>query len=254
MSTVAHDRPQGDYHAPMTEPDDRHSDLRTGLIDDLRASRATEREIFEALDPAERDAPAAEGGWSAKDDLAHLSAWRQRMADVLAALREGGEDPRSPGAEIDEINASLHAERAAWAWDRVVADAESTAEALIAEVSAAGDDTLADPKIVGSIMGNGPEHDLGHLARIAAKVGMGSQVLGLADATLAIIDRGGWPSRPAAFARYNLACFHALGGNLDVARSLLRQSLPDEEELRALAPKDDDLIALRDEIPTLAAG
>jgi hypothetical protein len=78
--------------------------------------------------------------------------------------------------------------------------------------------------------------------------------MALAEVTQALIDRGGWPSRPAAFARYNLACFHALGGRLDLARVLLRQALPADEELRALAPTDDDLIALRDEIPTLAAG
>jgi hypothetical protein len=103
-------------------------------------------------------------------------------------------------------------------------------------------------------MGDGPEHDLGHLTAIAARVGLSERVLALAEVTQALIDRGGWPSRPAAFARYNLACFHALGGRLDLARVLLRQALPAEEELRALAPNDDDLIALRDEIPTLAAG
>ncbi len=95
----------------MTEPADNRS-LRTGLIDGLRASRATEREIFDTLEPAARDAPAADGGWSPKDNLAHLSAWRQRMTDVLAARREGREDPRQPGAEIDDINAGLHAESA----------------------------------------------------------------------------------------------------------------------------------------------
>jgi hypothetical protein len=235
----------------VTDPDDR---LRTGLIDGLRASRDAEREVFDALDPTWRDAPAADGGWSAKDILAHLSAWRQRQADVLAARREGREDPPQPGTGIDEINAALHAERAEWDWGRVSADAESTALALIAEVKAADTDTLADSKVVGSIMGDGAEHDLGHLGPIAASVGRESLVLGLADTTLAIIDHGGWPSRAEAVARYNLACFHALGGHLDVARSLLRQALPKQEDLRTLAPKDDDLIALRDEIPTLAAG
>jgi hypothetical protein len=103
-------------------------------------------------------------------------------------------------------------------------------------------------------MGNGSEHTLTHLAPIAAAAGLESRTLELADAITAIIDRGGWPARAAAYARYNLACFHALSGNLDVARSLLRQALPDEEELRGYAPSDDDLIALRDELPSLAAG
>ena len=98
-------------------------------------------------------------------------------------------------------------------------------------------------------MGNGSEHTLIHLAPIAARAGLESRTLELADTITAIIDRGGWPSRAAAYARYNLACFHALSGNLDVARSLLRLALPDDEELRGFAPTDDDLIALRDEMP-----
>ena len=103
-------------------------------------------------------------------------------------------------------------------------------------------------------MGNGSEHTLTHLTPIAAAAGLESRTLELADTITAIIDRGGWPARAAAYARYNLACFHALSGNLDVARALLRQALPEQEELRDYAPTDDDLIALRDEIPALAAG
>ena len=237
----------------MTEPDVRRPGLRADLIEALRNGRAAERDVLAALDPAVGEAPAADGGWSAKDILAHLSAWRQRQADRLSARREGLEDPQLGGSEIDVINAGIHTERAGWAWDRVMADAESTAEALIAEVAAADDETV-DPKMIGSIMGDGPEHDLEHLAHLAARTGLESRVLELADTTLAIIDRGRLPPRSAAMARYNLACFHALGGRLDIARSLLRQALPEQEELRTLAPKDDDLIALRDEIPTLAAG
>ena len=227
--------------------------LRDSLIDALRACRATEREVFAALDPAARDAPGPDGGWSPKDNLAHLAAWRRRQATKMAAIREGKPEPALPGGEDqDATNAVFHAERADWSWDRVVADADASADELIAEVEAAGDDSLEDQKVVGSIMGDGPEHDLAHLGSIAPTVGLEEKVLGLAELTRALIDRGGWPDRSAAYARYNLACFFALGGRLDVARALLRQALPVDEDLRRHAPTDRDLIALRDEIPTLA--
>jgi hypothetical protein len=238
----------------MTETHFQAADLRAGLIEALQHTRAVERDVFAAVDAARRDAAGADGGWSAKDILAHLSAWRQRQADKLVARREGREEPALPATEIDDVNAILHAERVDWAWDRVAADAESTADGLVAEVAAAGDETLADPGMVGSILGDGPEHDLEHLAGLAMTATLQARVLDLATTTRAIIDRGGWPARTAAYARYNLACFHALAGRLDVARSLLRDALPGQEELRTLAPTDDDLIALRDEIPALAAG
>ena len=113
---------------------------------------------------------------------------------------------------------------------------------------------LDDPQLVGSIMGNGPEHTLAHLAPLADRVGARTRVIDLATRVESIIDGGGWPPRAAAFARYNLACFHALNGRLDRARELLRQALPDQEELRSFAPEDDDLAALRDELPSLATG
>jgi len=239
---------------PGTHPDHPVADLRAGLIAGLRASRATEREILAVLDPADRDAPAADGGWSARDIQAHLSAWRQRQVDRLAALREEREEPALASTETDEINAIFHAERADWPWERVAADAVATAEALVAEVEAATAATLAVDRVTGAIMGNGPEHTLGHLAPIAARNGLEARILDLAATFEAIIDEGGWPPRTAAFARYNLACFHALGGRVDEARALLRLALPEQEELGTFAPEDDDLIALRDEIPTLFGG
>ena len=238
----------------MTSPEPFGSDLRSNLIEGLQAARAVEREIFAAMSPDERDGPDAEGGWSPKDVLAHLSAWRQHYADRMAAMRTGQATESTDATEIDAINATLHTERAAWTWERVDTDANATTEALIAEVAAADGGAIADPKVVGTVMGDGPEHDLAHLGGIARRVGLEVRVLDLADATQASIEQGGWPSRPAAFARYNLACFHALGGRLDRARALLREALPVEEELRTLAPTDDDLIALRQEIRTLLSG
>jgi hypothetical protein len=238
----------------MTDTTAQSSKLRTGLIDTLRATRETEREVFAALDPVERDAPAADGGWSAKDIQTHLSAWRQRQIDRLAALREGRDEPALAATETDAINAIFHAERADWPWDRVVVDADATAETLIVEIEAASAETLAGDRVAGSIMGNGSEHTLTHLPPVAERAGVEARVLDLATTIEAILDNGDWPSQRAAYARYNLACFHALGGRLEEARSLLRQALPVQEELRAFAPEDDDLKALWDEIPSLAEG
>jgi len=237
----------------MTEQDPIAA-LRAGLIEGLRALRPVEREVLAALGPTDRDAPAPDGGWSPRDIQAHLSSWRQRQVDRLVAMREGREEPALAATETDEINAIFHAERAGWPWERVLTDADATAEALIAEVTSATAETLGIDRVVGSIMGNGPEHTLAHLAPIASRAGLGSRVLDLAGAVGAIVDRGGWPPRSAAFARYNLACFHALAGRLDEARVLLRLALPGQDELQGFAPEDDDLIALRDEIPTLIDG
>ena len=226
--------------------------LRASLVESLRACRDAEREIFAALDPAVRDAPGPDGGWSPKDSLAHLSAWRRRQAAKMAALRAGLPEPQLPSEDLDTTNAVFHAERAQWSWDQVDADADASADELIAEVEAAGDDVLEDQKVVGPIMGDGPEHDLAHLGPIAATLGLDGKVLALAELTRSLIDRADWPDRSAAYARYNLACYHALGGRLDEARALLRQALPAQEDLRSFAPTDDDLIALRDELPSLA--
>jgi len=237
----------------MTEPETLN-DLRAGLIEGLRAARAAERNVFAAVDPGALEAPAPDGGWSPKDVLAHLGAWRQHQVERLAAIREGRGEPAPAAQETDEINATIHAERADWPWDRVLSDAEDSSTALIAEVEAATTPTLAVDRTTGSIMGNGPEHSLAHLAPIAARTGVTARVFQLASEIEAIVDRGGWPSRSAAYARYNLACFYSLSGRLDEARTLLRQSLPEQEELRTYAPVDDDLVALRDEIPSLIGG
>jgi len=236
----------------MNETDADIDGLRAGLIAGIRAARQAERDVFAALEPDVRDAPGADGGWSPKDVQAHLNAWKGRTVDRLRALRIGANEPIE--VETDEANAKFHAERVAWTWPEVVADADASADELVMEIEAAPDETLALPRISGTIMGNGSEHTLTHLTPIAAAAGLDSRTLELADEITAIIDRGGWPARAAAYARYNLACFHALSGNLDVARSLLRQALAEQEELREFAPKDDDLIALRDELPTLAGG
>ncbi|HEX6869190.1 MAG TPA: DinB family protein [Candidatus Limnocylindrales bacterium] len=239
----------------MTDaPTPSTADLRASVIDGLLAARAAEVDILAALDPAVRDAPAPDGGWSPKDIQAHLSAWRDHQADRFEAIRLGHPEPSLPATETDEANAVLHAQRADWTWEAVAADADVVTARLIAEVRQASDEVIADGKLIGTTMGNGPEHDLGHLPALAALAGLDHRVVELAARVEAAVRDGGWPPRARAFARYNLACYHALEGRFDEARALLREALPVEAELRELAPHDDDLVALRSELPDLIAG
>ncbi|MEO8207958.1 MAG: hypothetical protein ABI598_02890 [Chloroflexota bacterium] len=232
-----------------TEPD-----LREALVSVLRAARSTEVTVLGALDPMTRDAPGPDRGWSPKDVQAHLSAWRRIQIGRLVARRIGTEEPAAPAAETDAANAILHAERAAWTWKRVLADADETTQALIDEVEAAADTVLADGRAVGTILGNGTEHSLAHLPGIAAGTHLDEPITDLATAVEVAIGQGTWPARATAFAYYNLACFFALREQLDRARPLLRQALLAEPELRALAPTDDDLVALRSELQELSRG
>ena len=237
----------------MTDTETAATDIRRALVDTLRVARDTERTVFDAFAAVDRDLPPAAGEWSPKDIQAHLAAWRGHMVERLVAIREGRSEPEG-GGETDATNAVIHAERAGWSWDRVRADAEASAETLAAEVKAADDATLANDRTVGSIMGNGAEHTIIHAGSVADRVGLGSAVAELSAQVETIVDRGGWPPRSAAFARYNLACFHALAGRLDEARALLRVALPAEQDLRDFATSDTDLAALRDELPALSEG
>ncbi len=88
---------------------------------------------------------------------------------------------------------------------------------LLAATQAASDETLEEPRVSGSILGNGPEHGLAHLPAVAARVGMEARVTELAEAFEASLDDD-WPTRATDYARYNLACFYALRGDLDETR------------------------------------
>ena len=101
-------------------------------------------------------------------------------------------------------------------------------------------------------MGDGPEHDLGHLGPIARSVGMTDRVRALADRTQAMLDRGDWPDRAAASPATTWpASTPSAATSTRHGRSSAR-SCPATRSCASLAPTDDDLIALRDEIPTLS--
>jgi hypothetical protein len=232
----------------------------TKLIDDLadllRLTRQAEIDVFGGLDPVVRERPIRPDDWTPKDFQAHLTAWKARQANRLNAARQGREPDPGPPGETDEVNAAFRAARVDWSWDAILREADEVSEQLVREVSAADPDAIPDfSQLLATTFGNGPFHALPHFGwlqdagvpidmirveRFAADLEDGLRAMELPD-----LDRG------TAF--YNLACYHALADRLDEARSLLRVAFAKRPDLGEFSLEDDDLLALRDELPELAA-
>lgn len=229
--------------------------LTDDLVEMLILMREAERDVFGALDPALRDRPIREGDWSPKDHQAHLSAWKGRQADRLAAARSGTQlEPWED--EDDVINARLQARTADWDWDAVVADADAAHERLTGEVRAADSDLIrSGDHLLDGTYGNGIFHAQQHFIWLqAADIGIDdARVMVFNDDAERVVRRAALSDRDRGTAVYNLACFHALAGRLDRARTLLREAFGLRADLGEFAPGDPDLAPLRDEIDALAA-
>jgi hypothetical protein len=225
-------------------------ELVSALVEQLRAMREAEREIFGSIEPEVRDRPMRPNDWSPKDHQAHLTAWKEIQAERLRALASGDAPPFT-GRETDEINAELQATRSGWAWDAIADEADKVTDELVAEIQRAGPSTIKGTEgLVGQIFGNGAAHALTHFgwlvqgdvgvdeARVAAFIDEHERHLaspGLADS-----DRG--------VGLYNLACAHAVAGRLDRARPLLKTAFELRPDLAEFAKQDPDLVELREEL------
>ena len=230
-------------------------ELVSALVEQLRAMRKAEREIFGSIEPDVRDRPMRPNDWSPKDHQAHLTAWKEIQAERLRAL-ESGDAPPFTGRETDEINAELQATRSGWAWDAIADEADKVTDELVAEIQRAGPAVLKGTEgLVGQIFGNGSSHALTHFgwlvdadigadeARVAAYID--EHEGHLASPALSDSDRG--------VGLYNLACAHAVVGRLGRARPLLRTAFELRPDLAEFAKEDPDLVELHDELSALAS-
>jgi hypothetical protein len=228
--------------------------LVASLVEQLRAMRQAERDVFGALEPAVRDRPMRPGDWSPKDVQAHLTAWKRIQSDRMRAAAKG-ETVAADTRETDELNAELQAERADWDWAAIVKEADEVSDRLQAEIRAAGAQELKETDgLVGRIYGNSAAHALTHFAWLAA-AGVGvdeRRVADFLDEHERQLDAAPLPDADRAIAVYNLACAHAAAGRLDRARPLLRVAFRLRPDLAEFATGDPDLVELRDELPTLA--
>jgi hypothetical protein len=85
---------------------------KSQLLIRLRARYLQWEALLDEIDPARMDQPGANGEWSMKDLVAHLTGWHRRQLDTLGAAQRGEPepDPHWPAhlQTEDEINSWIY--------------------------------------------------------------------------------------------------------------------------------------------------
>jgi uncharacterized damage-inducible protein DinB len=92
---------------------------------------------------------ATSGGWSARDHLAHVSAWERRLLGEMqgdaSAARLGLDEAAIAAADTDTVNATIHARHKDDSPEQVRAEFRASGEALLSAISGLSDADLVQP-------------------------------------------------------------------------------------------------------------
>jgi hypothetical protein len=122
------------------------SDLLSRIADGYGALAAT----VNAMPPRALTLPTLHGGWSVKDEVAHVTFWEARVLTVMQAALAGNEPPHPPlvgnAEKIETLNAEVVATSRQRGLDDVLADMERTHAAFVHTVEQLPDDALFDAR------------------------------------------------------------------------------------------------------------
>lgn len=100
--------------------------------------------VLARVPPERMEEPTLDGGWSAKDLLAHITFWEwHTLTGIQAGLR--GERPAWPSGSTDAINAGVYEKSHARPLADVRADFDRTHQAFMDQVAALDEADLIEP-------------------------------------------------------------------------------------------------------------
>jgi tetratricopeptide (TPR) repeat protein len=230
--------------------------MKDKLLDLIKAGR--DKEEADLL-PFVNDSPADDAGtWSAKDQLAHLVAWRQVAVAEMDAVRTGAQGPDV--SDDDEVeNAKTYKKTHQQPAASIRAAGKSSWDQLATAVEACSESDLAKPRLRRSkqplwqsIPNNTYYHLAEHLAywhndRGDSAAAEKAAKWGYDLATSTFTD-----NRMRGIAAYNLGCFYAKHGRTAEAMPYLRKGIELHPDLRGWATQDTDLDPIRS-TPELAS-
>ena len=178
----------------------------------------------------------------------HVGMWRERMRNALTDLSEGR--PHTAPGNADEINDAELPNGIG----TPLADAAARADHLLAELielyGKLGDrpfewniaSTTTD-----ALLRNSFTHPRVHLHQYLRENGDVDAADRLFEDAASRLRAASAPPQAMGTVLYNLACVRARQGRDDEALELLEEALPMRADMKAVAAKDEDLAALRDD-------
>jgi hypothetical protein len=227
-------------------------DLKLALLDLLERAYHAEQAFVAGLREEERAALGAPDAWSAKDVVAHVGAWKGRMASDLLAVLRGAADS---APDIDAVNRSIYDEYQARPWEDVLAMTDANYRALVDAVQAMDEAGLRhDPALPGEArqpvwrrvaLGGGFGHPLAHLIEYHSRRGQGERAAGLTETLYHLLLPLDDSPDYRGTLLYNRACARALAGRQAGAVSELREAFRLRPDLVEWSKTDSDLDSLR---------
>ncbi len=234
-------------------------DVKRELLNLLQRAYEQEQTFVSNLSDEERSAAGTPDHWSARDLVAHIAAWKERIAQNLEAVAQGKAPVRYE--DFDRINAEdfkAHRDRP---WADVLAWSERAHTSLMRRIQAMSEDDLLDTEafpwqngrpLWRLIAGTEYTHPISHIAQYYADRGDTSRATEIqeeaADLLARLDDSPDWQG----IVRYNLACHYSLSGQKERAIKGLREALRLNPDLTDWSKEDPDFAPIRQDPDYLA--
>jgi hypothetical protein len=224
------------------------SALKGAIIGLTGFAGVEEQILLAASDPGE---PGDAARWAAYPLVAHNTEFRAQQVHRLTAIRAD----RTPDefSEVDHSSSEVYRIYRAQPADEIRVASNEVTASLIAAVGAVGNADLCDParnpwlngrQLWLQIIVRGFWHPTGHLIDYYLAHSQPDRAIALAahGAATAVYLRA--PDQALGMATYNLACAHAVAGNLTEAAAALAEAVALNSDLKSNALRDPDLSPL----------
>ena len=223
------------------------------LLDLLRQAQTRQNAFFQQLPAAELAMSGTPDCWSAKDHLAHLTFWRQRLSLRLHAIIHN--EPQPEATSFEQLNPLIFEEHRYRSWSASLAESDQAYTDLIAYTEQLDEDDLTawgrfdwvgdGTPLYDAYMGNCYDHTQTHLAQYFLDRNDLERAREIYEAWARRVIEAEVPETLKGYMLYNLACFYATHGQLEKAGPALQQAFTLYPATREFALTDPDLVALR---------
>lgn len=223
------------------------------LLDLLRWAQINQNAFFQQLPASELINGGTPERWSAKDHVAHMTFWRQRLVLRLQAIIRN--EPQPEAQDFEHINPIIFEEQRHLPWSVILSESDQVyADLLALTAQLTEEDLTAEGRfdwiedgmpLYTSFMGNCYEHTQTHLTQYLLDHQEDTHALEIYEVWANKVIEAKVPETLKGHILYNLACVYARLNHLEKAEATLEQAYMRYPKLKEFALTDPDLVALR---------